>query len=82
MREMQASHARLIHNDVYASWEGGDLLTTLSYFAVSVTFAVHSMPDAASSSRNQLSSSGSATCGHAPSRDGRLPFVTTSGRVG
>jgi ketosteroid isomerase-like protein len=48
VREMQASHARLILNDVYASWEGGDLLTTLSYFAVSVTFAVHSMPDAAS----------------------------------
>jgi predicted RNA binding protein YcfA (HicA-like mRNA interferase family)/ketosteroid isomerase-like protein len=45
---MQASHARLVLNDVYASWERGDLLTTLSYFAKNVVFAVHSSPDAAS----------------------------------
>jgi ketosteroid isomerase-like protein len=45
---MQASHARLILNDVYASWEGGDLPTTLSYFAMDVVFAVHSTPDTAS----------------------------------
>jgi hypothetical protein len=31
-------------NDVYASWEGGDLPTTLSFFAVSLVFAVHSAP--------------------------------------
>ena len=45
---MHASHARLILNDVYASWEGGDLPTTLSFFAISVVFAVHSSPKAAS----------------------------------
>jgi ketosteroid isomerase-like protein len=45
---MQASHARLILEDVYASWEGGDLLTTLSYFAVSLMFVVHSSPNAPS----------------------------------
>ena len=45
---MQASDARLILNDVYASWEGGDLLTTLSYFTESLVFAVHSSPSAPS----------------------------------
>ena len=45
---MHASHARFILNDVYASWEGGDVLTTLSFFAISVVFAVHSSPKAAS----------------------------------
>src|SRR5438046_2028330 len=45
---MQASHARLILNDVYASWEGGDLLTALSYFAKGVVFSVHSTPDTTS----------------------------------
>jgi ketosteroid isomerase-like protein len=46
--KMHPGHARLILNDVYASWEGGDLLTTLSFFAVSVVFAAHSSPKAAS----------------------------------
>jgi len=40
--------AGLILEDVYASWEEGDLLSTLSYFAKGVTFAVHSTPDGAS----------------------------------
>lgn len=45
---MLERNARLILNDVYASWEQGDLLTTLSYFAMNVVFAVHSTPDSAS----------------------------------
>jgi ketosteroid isomerase-like protein len=45
---MQASHARLILDDLYASWEGGDLLATLSYFAMSLVFIVHSSPNAPS----------------------------------
>jgi ketosteroid isomerase-like protein len=40
--------AGFILGDVYASWEEGDLLSTLSYFARGVTFAVHSTPDGAS----------------------------------
>ena len=45
---MLARHARLILGDAYASWEGGDVLRTLSYFTDDVVFAVHSSPDAAS----------------------------------
>ena len=45
---MLARDARLILDDVYASWEHGELLTTLSYFATSVVFAVHSTPEGAS----------------------------------
>jgi hypothetical protein len=45
---MLERHAHLILNDVYASWEQGDLLSTLSYFAESVGFAVHSTPASAS----------------------------------
>jgi ketosteroid isomerase-like protein len=45
---MQASHARLILEDVYASWERGDLPTTLSYFARCVVFVVHASPKAPS----------------------------------
>jgi ketosteroid isomerase-like protein len=37
--------AQLILRDVYASWEDGDIPTTLSYFADSVIFAVHSTPE-------------------------------------
>lgn len=40
--------ARLILHDLYVSWEKGDLLSTLSYFATSVLFAVHSTPNGAS----------------------------------
>jgi len=45
---MLERHARLILGDVYASWEGGDLLSTLSYFAASTIFAVHAVPAGAS----------------------------------
>jgi ketosteroid isomerase-like protein len=45
---MQASDARLILDDVYASWERGDLLSTLSYFTKSLVFVVHSSPNAPS----------------------------------
>jgi ketosteroid isomerase-like protein len=45
---MLENDARLILSDVYASWENGDLLATLSYFAMSVVFAVHSTPDSTS----------------------------------
>ncbi len=48
MREMLERHARLILGDVYASWEQGDLPSTVSYFTEDVGFAVHSAPDAAS----------------------------------
>jgi ketosteroid isomerase-like protein len=37
--------AQLILRDVYASWEDGDIPTTLSYFDASVIFAVHSTPE-------------------------------------
>jgi ketosteroid isomerase-like protein len=37
--------ARLILRDVYASWEDGDIPTTLSYFAANMIFAVHSTPE-------------------------------------
>lgn len=42
---MKVSDAHLILDDVYATWERGDLLTTLSYFATGVVFAVHSTSD-------------------------------------
>jgi hypothetical protein len=45
---MLEHHARLILGDVYRSWEAGDLLNTLSYFAASALFAVHATPDGAS----------------------------------
>lgn len=45
---MLARHARLILRDVYASWQGGDLETTLSYFRPDMAYAVHSSPDAPS----------------------------------
>jgi len=45
---MQASQARLILKDVYSSWERGDLLTTLSYFAGCLVFVVHASPGAPS----------------------------------
>lgn len=45
---MLASHARLILRDVYASWEQGDLDTTLSYFMPDMVYAVHASPDAPS----------------------------------
>jgi ketosteroid isomerase-like protein len=45
---MQASDARLILDDVYASWKGGDLPATLSYFTENLVFAVHSTPNTAS----------------------------------
>src|SRR3954452_3586225 len=45
---MLEHHARLILGDVYASWEQGDLPSTVSYFTEGVEFAVHSAPDAAS----------------------------------
>jgi ketosteroid isomerase-like protein len=45
---MLASHARLILHDVYASWQGGDLDTVLSYFTPDLAFIVHSSPDAPS----------------------------------
>ena len=45
---MLERHARLILDDVYASWEQGDLPSTLSYSTEDVEFAVHSAPDAAS----------------------------------
>jgi ketosteroid isomerase-like protein len=45
---MLAGHARLILGDAYASWEGGDVLRTLSYFTDDVVFAVHATPDSAS----------------------------------
>lgn len=45
---MVADDAHLILGDVYASWERGDLPTTLSYFAESVVFAVHATLDSGS----------------------------------
>jgi ketosteroid isomerase-like protein len=45
---MLERHARLILKDLYASWEGGDLTSTLSYFTRDVVFAVHATPDGAS----------------------------------
>jgi hypothetical protein len=45
---MLEHHARLILRDLYASWEGGDLFGTLSYFAPSTVFAVHAIPEGAS----------------------------------
>jgi len=45
---MLQHHARLILRDVYASWEEGDLWSTLSYFAPGATFAVHATPQGAS----------------------------------
>lgn len=45
---LQAGHARLILRDAYASWERGDLLTTLSYFAGCLVFVVHATPSAPS----------------------------------
>jgi len=45
---MRHGDAHLILKDVYASWEDGDLLTTLSYFAIGAGFAVHGTPNGAS----------------------------------
>jgi hypothetical protein len=45
---MLEHHARLILSDLYSSWEGGDLFSTLSYFAPSAVFAVHATPAGAS----------------------------------
>src|SRR5262249_11876530 len=45
---MLERHARLILSDLYASWEGGDLFGTLSYFAPGAVFAVHATPGGAS----------------------------------
>src|ERR1700752_3894718 len=38
--KMLARHARLILTDAYASWERGDVDTTLSYFMPDMVYAV------------------------------------------
>ena len=45
---MLAHHARLILTDVYATWERGDLDTTLSYCTSHIAYAVHASRDAPS----------------------------------
>ena len=81
---MLEHHAQLILGDVYSSWQAGDLLGTLSYFAPNAIFTVHATPQAASligagRGRDELGGRLEMFLGHIEVREFKLLQVVSKG---